>query len=249
MVAATFFACSKEKTAQRETTIEQQPKSPNDYTLAEMAEAMSWEDGKAFFENQTVKDYTAVCEMVLNDFGILFQFIFVYYLILQNKQKIQEIMTIKTLKNIRICCFVALAFCLVWAVSIVANFIVNVFGNAASSHPIDWSQNTFMKVVVILCYVIGTIAMIGICVKVVINTMRGLREDNAFPRNNEKLLFWIGLVDFVRLFGAANVATLWDDNLVLALAPENFVTPFFLLFFAFMYKVAADAVEENNLTV
>ena len=87
MVAATFFACSKEKTAQRETTIEQQPKSPNDYTLAEMAEAMSWEDGKAFFENQTVKDYTAVCEMVLNDFGILFQFIFVYYLILQNKQK------------------------------------------------------------------------------------------------------------------------------------------------------------------
>ena len=55
-------------------------------------------------------------------------------------------MTIKTSKNIRICCFVALAFCLVWAVSMVANFIVNVFGNAASSHPIDWSQNTFLKV-------------------------------------------------------------------------------------------------------
>ena len=27
------------------------------------------------------------------------------------------------------------------------------------------------------------------------------------------------------------------------------VTPFFLLFFAFMYKIAADAVEENNLTI
>ena len=79
--------------------------------------------------------------------------------------------------------------------------------------------------------------------------MRGLREDIAFPKSNEKLLFWIALVDFVCLFGAANVATLWDDNLVLALVPENFVTPFFLLFFAFMYKVAADAVEENNLTI
>jgi hypothetical protein len=33
------------------------------------------------------------------------------------------------------------------------------------------------------------------------------------------------------------------------IAPENFITPFFLLFFAFMYKVAADAVEENNLTI
>ena len=69
MVAATFFACNKEKTAQQETTIEQQPQSPNDYTLAEMAEAMSWEDGKAFFENQPIKDYTAICEKVMNDCG------------------------------------------------------------------------------------------------------------------------------------------------------------------------------------
>ena len=67
MAAATFFACNKEKTAQQETTIEQQPQSPNDYTLAEMAASMSWEDGKAFFENQPIKDYTAVCEMLLND--------------------------------------------------------------------------------------------------------------------------------------------------------------------------------------
>ena len=69
MVAATFFACNKEKTAQQETTIEQQPQSPNDYTLAEMAEAMSWEEGKAFFENQPIKDYTYMCEEVLNDCG------------------------------------------------------------------------------------------------------------------------------------------------------------------------------------
>ena len=158
-------------------------------------------------------------------------------------------MTNKTSKNIRICCFVALAFCFIWAVSMVVNFIVNVFGNTASFHPIYWSQNTLMKIVVILCYAAGTIAIIGLYVKVVINTLRGLRADNAFPRNNEKLMWWIGLVDCVRLCGAANVATLCDDNLVLALVPDNFVTPFFLLFFAFMYKVAADAVEENNLPV
>lgn len=67
MAAVAIIACSKEKTAQNETTTEQQPQNPNDYTLAEMAEAISWEDGKAFFENQPVKDYTAVCEMMLND--------------------------------------------------------------------------------------------------------------------------------------------------------------------------------------
>ncbi len=69
MAAVAIIACSKEKTAQQETPLEQQPKNPNDYTLAEMAEAMSWEEGRAFFENQTIKDYTTVCEMVLNDCG------------------------------------------------------------------------------------------------------------------------------------------------------------------------------------
>ena len=69
MAAVAIIACSKEKTAQQETPLEQQPKNPNDYTLAEMAEAMSWEEGRAFFENQTVKDYTSVCDMVLNDCG------------------------------------------------------------------------------------------------------------------------------------------------------------------------------------
>ena len=67
MAAVVIVACSKEKTAQQEMSFEQQPKNPNDYPLAEMAEAMSWEEGKAFFENQPIKDYTYVCEKVLND--------------------------------------------------------------------------------------------------------------------------------------------------------------------------------------
>jgi len=67
MVAATFFACNKEKTTQQETPATQQTANPNDLTLAEMIETVSWEDGKAFFENQPIKDYTNVCEQVVND--------------------------------------------------------------------------------------------------------------------------------------------------------------------------------------
>ncbi len=67
LAAVAIVACSKEKTAEQEIVTEQQPQSPNDYTLAEMVEAMSWEDGKAFFENQPIKDYTYACELVLND--------------------------------------------------------------------------------------------------------------------------------------------------------------------------------------
>lgn len=69
MAAVAIVACSKEKTAQQETTT-QQPTESRNYTLAEMAEAMSWEDGKAFFETQPIKDYTSVCEKVLNECGL-----------------------------------------------------------------------------------------------------------------------------------------------------------------------------------
>lgn len=68
LAAVAIIACSKEKTAQQETTTQQSTES-RDYTLAEMAEAMSWEEGKAFFENQPIKDYTVMCERVLNDCG------------------------------------------------------------------------------------------------------------------------------------------------------------------------------------
>ena len=70
MVAATVIACTKEKEQQQETPEpQQQTANPNDLTLAEMIESLSWEDGKAFFENQPIKDYTNVCEMLLNDCG------------------------------------------------------------------------------------------------------------------------------------------------------------------------------------
>ena len=69
VAAVAIVACSKEKTAQQEILTIQQSADSKDYTLAEMADAMSWEEGKAFFENQPIKDYTAVCEQVLNDCG------------------------------------------------------------------------------------------------------------------------------------------------------------------------------------
>lgn len=69
VAAVAIVACNKEKTAHQETTNAQQPAESRDYTLAEMAEAMSWEEGKAFDENLPIKDYTYVCEKVLNDCG------------------------------------------------------------------------------------------------------------------------------------------------------------------------------------
>lgn len=67
MVIAAFTSCSKEKKEQQGIETIQQSAEGRDYTLAEMTESMNWEEGKAFFENHNIKDYTDVCEKVIND--------------------------------------------------------------------------------------------------------------------------------------------------------------------------------------
>ena len=155
----------------------------------------------------------------------------------------------KTLKSIRVCCYVALAFCALWVAIMVNYLIADILGYGPWPKPVDWSQNTVMKALVLASYLLGTVAMIALSVKVVLNILKGIRENTVFPKNNVKLLFWLALADFVYMLGFSNLWTLWQDDTIFQLQHTNFVTPFFLLFFAFMYKVAADAVEENNLTV
>ena len=155
----------------------------------------------------------------------------------------------KTLKNIRLCCCFALAFCIVWAVYMLYYFFAVILGCSASAYSIDWSVNTTMRIIILVCYFLGNIVMVVLCIKAILNTFNGLRENTVFPKSNVKLMFWMALADFVYLLGFGNLSILWDENTMFQLQSTNFVSPFFLLFFAFMYKVAADAVEENNLTV
>ena len=154
----------------------------------------------------------------------------------------------KTLKNIRSCCYFALAFCVIWAGVTVRYLIADVLGYDSWARPIDWSESTVLKMIMLTLYIVGAISMIGLCIKAVLNTLKGLRENTVFPKSNVKLMFWIALADFVYLLGFSNLSVLWND-ILFQLPHTVFVTPFFLLFFAFMYKVAADAVEENNLTI
>ena len=155
----------------------------------------------------------------------------------------------KTIKNIRICCYVALVFCALWIVVMVNYLIADILGHGPWPKAVDWSQNTAMKIVVLACCLLGAVAMIVLSIKMVLNILKGIRENTVFPKSNVKLLFWMAFVDFVYMLGFTNLPNLWDDDVVFTMLHNNFVMPFLLLFFAFMYKVAADAVEENNLTI
>ena len=73
VIVAVVGACSKEKIEEKNNLqsnfTQTQEDNVEGYTLAEMAEVMSWEQGKAFFDSHQIKDYTDLCKNVINNCG------------------------------------------------------------------------------------------------------------------------------------------------------------------------------------
>ncbi len=157
-------------------------------------------------------------------------------------------MTNKTQKNIRLCSTIAFVLCVLWAVFKTFVFIGLFTGWGGVSEKVVWSENKPTKIVFFVAYLLSTVTLIGLCFRILFNTMKGMRERNAFPQNNVKPLFWLALASFTYFLCWMNQPILRGTSGV-HFQGANFILPFLLLFFAFMYKVAADAVEENKLTV
>lgn len=154
----------------------------------------------------------------------------------------------KTQKNIRVCSIIVLVLCVLWAVFEVFYFVGLLTGKGGVAEKVNWSENKTTKIVFFILYLVSTVMMIVLCFKVIINVLKGLREQVVFPQNNVKPLLWLASVSFVYMLCWMNQPIL-RGVISIHLQGANFIMPFLLLFFAFMYKVAADAVEENNLTI
>ena len=156
----------------------------------------------------------------------------------------------KTWKSIRFCCYTTLVFCTAWAALLLLGFIGLLTGKGGVDHAIDWSQNNvLMKIVFLVVDIISAAVTIGICVKAALNFLKGSRDSIVFPQSNVGLFFWLALAYFVHRLCWSNHSIYFENDFVFCYVHSNLVIPFCILFFAFMYKVAADAVEENNLTI
>ncbi len=157
--------------------------------------------------------------------------------------------TQKTWKSIRICSYVAIALCAAWALFYVCSFIGVLTGKGPMRQEVDWSQQTALKVSFFVVDILSLAMTIGLCVGTALNFLKGSHENVVFPKSNVKLFFWLALAYFIHRLCWANHPVYYRGEFAFGFVHTIVVIPFCILFFAFMYKVAADAVEENNLTI
>ena len=161
----------------------------------------------------------------------------------------------KTFKNIRTVCIIALFMCVIWALVMLGHFLTmslapnhDFFGKMVGLKIMDWSTHPTAKTIYFIVYVISTAIMIWLCVKAVCNILKGIKEGVVFPKSNVKLFYWMALADFIYMAVNRNSTFLYGFNSIY-FNHDNFTTPFIILILAMMYKVASQAVEENNLTI
>lgn len=155
----------------------------------------------------------------------------------------------KTWTGIKICCYVALVFCALWALFYGLSFVGLLTGKGGMHPTVDWSRRTALKVVFFVVDLSSLAITIGLCVKAALCFLKGCRKQVVFPKDNVRRFFWLALTYFVHRLCWSNHPFYYKEEFLFGFGHTIVVVPFCILFFAFMYKIAADAVEENTLTI
>ena len=95
---------------------------------------------------------------------------------------------------------------------------------------------------------LGGIALFGLLIAFLLNSIKGLNNGVLFPRKNISILFCIAAASFVFLFCNTNIDLVLGKR-VFQLGIQEILVPTIICAFAIMYKVACKVSEENNLTI
>ena len=155
----------------------------------------------------------------------------------------------KTLKWLS---YVALTFCSIWFVFLCYQSYHQVFGSTGCH--IHWeaqqSQVLFVSALFLL-YVLSTLSVIGVCMTFFVNTIKGLRQGELFPKKNIRLIFVAVPLIFLQTVAADNLgqAFIAQGPAVIALTSNPFVQSLILLVFGILYKMGCQVAAEHDLTV
>ena len=95
---------------------------------------------------------------------------------------------------------------------------------------------------------LGGIALFGLLIAFLLNSIKGLNNGVLFPRKNISTLFCTAAASFVFLFCNTNIDLVLGKR-VLQLDIQEILVPTIICAFAIMYKAAVKVSEENSLTI
>ena len=95
---------------------------------------------------------------------------------------------------------------------------------------------------------LGGIALFGLLIAFLLNSIKGLKSGVLFPRKNISILFWAAAASFIFLFCNTNIDLVLGKR-VFQLDIQEILVPTIICAFAIMYKVACKVSEENSLTI
>ena len=95
---------------------------------------------------------------------------------------------------------------------------------------------------------LGGIALFGLLIAFLLNSIKGLNNGVLFPRKNICILFCTAAASFVFLFCNTNIDLVLGKR-VLQLDIQEILVPTIICAFAIMYKAAVKVSEENSLTI
>ena len=148
--------------------------------------------------------------------------------------------------------YVALFFCAAWFVYLCHQSYHQIFDTTGSHIHWEAKQNQVLFVTtVFFLYVLLTLSVIGVCVAFFVNIIKGIRQEELFPRKNIKLIFIAVLLIFLQTTASDNLsqAFIVQGPAVIGLSSNPFVQSLILLVFGILYKMGYQVAAEHELTV
>ena len=148
--------------------------------------------------------------------------------------------------------YVALFFCACWFVYLFYQSYHHAFDTTGNY--IHWeAKYTLVCFVSILFFLYNllTIALIATCSWFFINLIKGIRQEEPFPKINVMIVFVSSILIFLQTIASDNYDQIFlsEGPAVIEVTSNPFVQALVLIVFGVIYKIASQVAAEHDLTV
>lgn len=153
---------------------------------------------------------------------------------------------------LKIVSYVALFFCACWFAYLCYQSYHHAF-DTMGNH-IHWEAKytlvRFVSIIFVL-YNLLTIALIATCSWFFINILKGIRQEEPFPKKNVVIIFIASILIFLQTIASDNYDQIFlsEGPAVIELTSNPFVQALVLIVFGVIYKIASQVAAEHDLTV